>query len=42
MPDAGFSSSAGAKGGLVPLLLVSLTMLTAFIVFLLTVVLPNL
>jgi hypothetical protein len=41
MPDAGFANSSGAKGGLVPLLLIVTAMLTAFVVFLVTVVLPN-
>lgn len=41
MPDAGFSSSSGAKGGLLPLLLMTLAIVVAAIGFVVTVVLPS-
>jgi hypothetical protein len=41
MPDAGFSSSSGARGGLVPLMLVTAAVVAAFAVFVVTVVLPS-
>jgi hypothetical protein len=41
MPDAGFANSSGAKGGLVPLLLVTGVVVAAFVVFVVTVVLQS-
>ena len=40
MPDAGFSSSAGAKGGLVPLFLIVATIVGAAVAFVMLVVVP--
>jgi hypothetical protein len=41
MPDAGFSNSAGANGGIVPLVLVAGVVVATFVAFVVTVILPN-